>query len=164
MVTSGATILLARDRFEVDLDQYRRALARAASSRGDARRAALAEAVRLYAGDLFADDPFEEWVQPHRDRLARQYLDTLALLAEAEEAAGEYQSAFLHWQDLADRDPGAEHACRGLMRAHLALGRGADALRAFEACRRALADLGAVPSPETMSLRARIPQAGTDAR
>ncbi len=146
------------------LDHFRRALARASSSRGDARRAALAEAVGVYTGDLFADNPFEEWVQRHRDRLGHQYVEALTLLAEAEEAAGEHQAALARWQDVTDRDPGAEHAYRGLMRSYLALGRGADALRAFEACRRALADLGAVPSLETITLRDRISQTGTDAR
>ncbi|MDR7485879.1 MAG: bacterial transcriptional activator domain-containing protein [Armatimonadota bacterium] len=161
-MTVGPTVLLARDRFDVDLDHFRHALARASSSQGTARRAALAEVVRLYAGDLFADHPFEEWVQRHRDRLGRQYLEALTLLAEVEEAAGEYQSALLRWQEIADRDLGAEHAYRGLLRTYLALGRGADALRAFEACPRTLADLGAAPSPETLSLRDHIPQAGPE--
>jgi hypothetical protein len=45
------------------------------------------------------------------------------------------------------------------MRCHLALGRTSDALRAFEECRRALADLGATLSIETLRLRDRIPAA-----
>jgi DNA-binding SARP family transcriptional activator len=164
VVASGVTIHLARDRFDIDLDHFRHALARASSSQGDARRAALTEAVRWYAEDVFAEDPFEEWVQRDRDRLSRQHLEALTLLAEAEEAAGQHQAALVRWQEIADRDPGAEHAHRGLIRSCLALGRNADALRAFEACRRALEDLGTVPSTETLTLRERIPQAEPDTR
>ena len=63
-----------------------------------------------------------------------------------------------HWSAAIEADPSAEHAYRGLIRCYLALGRTADALRAFESCQKALADLGAVPSPETVALHRQIPR------
>jgi LuxR family maltose regulon positive regulatory protein len=164
ILTSGSMVCLARERFDVDIDRFQRALARALSAQDAARQEALAEAVTLYAGDLLADHPFEEWVQPHRDRLGRQYLEALTRLAEAEEVAGNHQAAAARWQAVVTREPGAEHAYRGLIRSYLALGRMADALRTFESCRMALADLGVEPSPETMRLRTQIPDLEPEAR
>jgi ATP/maltotriose-dependent transcriptional regulator MalT/DNA-binding SARP family transcriptional activator len=157
LLTSGPTIRMAQERLDLDLDRFRRALARASAAEGPASRAALSEAVEIYRGPLFADDPFEEWVQAHRDRLARQYLEVLRLLAEHEETHGRHQAALPHWLAAIEIDPAAEQAYRGLIRCYLALGRAPDALRAFESCHKAMADLGAVPSPETIALRRLIP-------
>lgn len=156
LVTAGSTIAIARDRLDLDLDRFRRALARATAAEGPARRAALTEAIRLYRGPLFADDPFEEWVQVHRDMLERQYVETLTSLAEIDELEGRHQAAVPRWLAAIKADPAAEHAYRGLIRCYVALGRMPDALQAFESCRKALADLGVVPSPETVSLRGMI--------
>lgn len=159
LLSSSSTLAVARDRLDVDLDHFRRALARAAGAVGQARVHALAEAVRLYRGPLFADDPFEEWAQTHRARLARQYVETLSLLAETEEQEGRHDDALARWQEAVEADPYAEQAYRGVMRCCLAVGRGAEALRAFAACTQALADIGAVPTPETVAVRDRIPEA-----
>lgn len=157
LITSGSTIAIARDRLDLDLDRFNRGLAQASASDSMTRRDALVEALGLYRGPLFADDPFEEWVQVHRDRLSRQYVEALCLLAEIEENEGHYQAAVLHWLTAIKVDPVAEQAYRGLIRSYLALGRVPDALRAFESCRQALAGLDTVPSPETLALRRSIP-------
>jgi DNA-binding SARP family transcriptional activator len=162
ILTSGSTVFLARERFDVDVDRFRRAFARSLSAPEAAQRDALAETVSLYAGDLLADHPFEEWVQPHRDRLGRQYVEALTRLAESEELAGNHEASVARWQAVATREPAAEHAYRGLIRSYLALGRVADALRTFESCWTALADLDVAPSPETLSLRQQIPDLGPD--
>jgi len=162
LLTSGPTVAIARDRVDLDLDRFRRDVARASASEGPARLAALTEAVRLYRGPLFTDDPFEEWVQAYRDRLGRQYLEALSLLAELEETQGRHQAAVPHWLAAIEADPSAEHAYRGLIRCYLALGRAADALRAFESCQKALADLGAALSSETVALRRSIPSLGQE--
>ena len=157
LLTSGSTLAIARDRLDVDLDRFRRALARASAADDEAKSEALAEAVALYRGPLFADNPFEEWAQPPRDRLARQYLEALSTLAEADERDGRHEPALSRWLAVVETDPSAEHAYRGLIRCYLALGRGPDALRVFTECARSLADLGAAPSPETLALRDLIP-------
>ena len=157
VLVSTSTVALARDRLDVDVDHFRRALARASSAEGSVKSAYLSEAVTLYRGALFADDPFEEWVQPTRERLQRQYLEALGRLAETEEDDERYERALTLWLGVLEADPSAEQAYRGLIRCHLALGRSADAVRAFEACVRSLAELGAAPSAETLALRGRIP-------
>ncbi|HEY3247877.1 MAG TPA: BTAD domain-containing putative transcriptional regulator [bacterium] len=153
VLTTGPMVVLARDRLDIDLDRLRASLAKAADSSGPARRAALEEAAALYAGDLFADHPFEEWAELDRERLRTRCIGALAALAEIDESAGDHESAIRRWHTVVDYDPGAEQAYRGLMRSYRSLGRMAEALRAFEGCRQALADLGALPSPETLALR-----------
>lgn len=155
--TSGSTIAVARDRLDLDLDRFRRALVRASASQDALRRDALAEAISLYRGPLLADDPFEDWVRQHRDRLGRQYVEALTLLAEADEHEGRHEHALTRWSAAIEADSATEHAYRGLIRCYLALGRTPDALRAFGLCRQALADLGTVPSPETLALGEQIP-------
>lgn len=157
ILASTSTVALARDRLDVDLDHFRRALATASSAEGSVKAESLSEVVTLYRGSLFADDPFEEWAQPARERLQRQYLEALSRLAETEEDSERYESALALWLAVLEADSSAEQAYRGLMRCHLALGRSADAVRAFEACVRSLADLGVAPSAETLALRGRIP-------
>lgn len=156
---AGSTVTLSRDRVDSDLERFRRAVASAAVTFETQRHAALVEAVQTYQGELFADSPYEEWATSHRDRLAQQYLDALAALAAMEEEEERWEPALAHWTALLERDPAAEHGHRGRIRCYLALGRTGDALRAFDECRRALAGLGATPSPETLRIRERIPAA-----
>jgi ATP/maltotriose-dependent transcriptional regulator MalT/DNA-binding SARP family transcriptional activator len=157
LLGSASTLAVARDRLDVDLDRFHRALVRAASAEGPLRSQALAEAVGLYRGPLFADDPFEEWAHAQRDRLARQFVEALSLLAQTEEEEGHHEGALARWQTAIDADLYAEHAYRGVMRCSLALGRSADALRAFQTCAQSLAEIGAAPSAETLALYDLIP-------
>ena len=157
LLTSGSTLAVIRDRLDVDLDRFRRALARVSSADATGRSEALAEAIGIYRGPLFADDPFEEWAQAGRDRLGRQYLEALSMLAQIEERDGRHETALARWLAVVETDPSAEHAYRGLIRCYLALGRSADAVRAFAACARSLADVGAAPSAETHALHDLIP-------
>ncbi len=156
ILTVGPTIALARDRVDVDVDAFQRGLSRARAEQSERRRAALSEAIAMYVGELLPETPYEEWAMVARERLARQYLSALAKLAEEEESAGLWEDAVSRWQTLLDREPEAEHACRGVMRCALALGRVPEALRAFERCRAALTALGASPSPDTLLLHKRL--------
>lgn len=156
VLTAGATVALARERFDSDVDRFLSAVRRAQTSAESARLAALQEAIREYSGDLVTDDPYEDWGLRARERLARYYMDALAALAEAEERESRWDAAAAHWTAVLDREREAEHAFRGLMRSYLALGRTADALTAYARCRAALAELGATPSPETRELHERI--------
>ncbi|MDQ7844451.1 MAG: BTAD domain-containing putative transcriptional regulator [Armatimonadota bacterium] len=157
VLSSASTLAVARDRLDVDLDRFRAAIAKGASGAGPERTRALIEAVSLYRGPLFADDPYEEWAHVHRERLVRQFLEALRLLAEEEEQMGRHEDALTRWRAAVEADPYAEQAYRGMMRCSLALGRSADALRAFAACTQALAGIDAAPSSETLALRDLVP-------
>jgi len=157
LMSSVSTVAIAREHLDVDLDQFRRALARAASENGARKAQALEEAIALYRGPLFEDAPFEEWAHGPRDRLARQYVEAASLLAERDEQQGRHPLALARWQAVIDADPFSEHAYRGVIRCALALGRGADALRAFTRCVEALAEIAATPSAETLALEPLLP-------
>jgi DNA-binding SARP family transcriptional activator len=130
----------------IDADEFERL-----ADRGDPD--SLAEAIELYRGDLLEEDHYEEWTLPERDRLRDVLLRALASLASSHEAASRPEVAQAFWRRLVELDPCAEHAYQGLIRCALALGRQADALRAFEQCRSRLSeDLGVDPAPQTRAL------------
>ena len=95
-----------------------------------------------YGGELLPDDRYDEWTEERRDELRTRYLDALR-------AAG-------LWERLAEEDPGDEPAQRAVMRARLATGDRAGALRAFSRLRGAQEELGVEPDIETLTLHARI--------
>ncbi len=152
LVTTGPTVILVRDRLDVDVDRFLRALSRATAASGADRRIALEEAVALYRGDLFEESPYEDWALTPREALARRYADALANLAEGDEAIAQWEAASARWAAVIARQPEAEHAYRGLIRCFLAMGRAADAAKAFRQCQQALATLGVTPAPDTVKL------------
>lgn len=152
LVTTGPTVMLVKDRLDVDVDRFLRALSRSAAVSGPDRRNALEEAITLYRGDLFEDSPYEDWALTLRDSLARRYTDALAALAEDDEAVGRWEAASARWAAVIARQPEAEHAYRGLIRCFLAMGRAGDAARAFQQCQQALAALGVAPALDTLKL------------
>lgn len=153
LVTYGGSVALARDLIYLDIDAFRQAVRDARQAPEGSRRAALQRAAGLYAGDLLADSPYEEWAALERDRLLEEYLGVLTSLAELDEAEAAWEQALEKWKQVCSRNPAAEHAYRGLMRCYLALGRAGEAARAFDACRAALAELDVPVSEETMRLR-----------
>lgn len=69
---------------EIDLLRFRRLLERARAAiaaRPEEAIDALEQAVALYRGDLFADDPYAEWCQSERRELQERQVDALARLA-----------------------------------------------------------------------------------
>ena len=114
----------------------------------------------LYRGDYLAQDPYEDWAIPTRERLREAFLEMKGNLAACHLALGRYQEALDHAQQVLDHDPCRESAWRGVMEAHYRQGEQDRALRAFERCQTFLADeLGVDPLPETLALHQRILQA-----
>jgi DNA-binding SARP family transcriptional activator len=74
-------------------------------------------------------------------------------LAEVWLANGEHALAVNGAAEVVALEPFRDSAYLRLMRAHVAAGNRAEALRVYENCRRLLADeLGADPAPETQAL------------
>jgi DNA-binding SARP family transcriptional activator len=106
---------------------------------GAGSTAACRDAVALYAGDLLPSDLYSEWCMAERDHLRSLFLDVLA--------GGQL------WGRLVREEPTHERAHRGIMRAQLAAGDRAAAIRQFEQLRTSLRDeLGVSPEPETVAL------------
>ena len=93
------------------------------------------------------------WVEGRRRDQHELLVRSLECLNEASFGAKDFAQAARHAEEVIELEPFRESCYRLLMEAHAAAGNRADALRAYERCRRLLADeLGAYPSPETDSI------------
>jgi len=103
--------------------------------------------------------PSEEgaWVGEQRGYLIALHGRAAECLALVSLSNGEPTIAVALAEELLARDPFREAAYQILMRAHFAAGSRAEALMAYERCRRLLADeLGADPSTDTQALHLQI--------
>jgi DNA-binding SARP family transcriptional activator len=99
------------------------------------------------------------WADAQRMRLAELRLRALAVRGEAHLRQGQASQAAADAVTAIEIDPFREPAHRLLMRARLAEGDRAEALRAYERCRRLLAEeLGSDPDAETQAEHLRILQ------
>lgn len=132
-----------------DVVEFREAL-----STGSLERAA-----GIYAGPfldgffLEGGGPFEEWAERERSVLARERREILRVLGQRAEPG----AALLWWRHLVDDDPLDSPAAQALMRALLANGNPAEAIRVARQHAQALwRDLEATPDPSIMLLAEQI--------
>ena len=124
-----------------------------ASGRADECRAAL----RGYAGELLPEDRFEDWVVPHRERVAALRSAVEQRLASTLLASGESDEAVRLLTRLAADSPTDEPCHRLLMQALDAAGRRWDALDVYDRLRRSLEDeYAAAPEPATVQLHRQL--------
>jgi len=101
------------------------------------------------------------WIEERREKLRTIHVRALCCLAEIWTTTGDTTLAVRDATEAVQLDPFGERTHRLLMRAHAAAGDRAAALKAYERCRRLLADeLGADPSAETQALHLDILRAG----
>ena len=118
----------------------------------------LEEAAARYGGDLLAglvvkDPAFELWLDGQRERLRELGLRVLNTLLVRQAAAGQTERAIETALRVLALDPLQEAAHRALMRLYAAQGRGAAALRRYQACVETLwRELRVEPEPETKQL------------
>ncbi len=91
------------------------------------------------------------WALGARERTRRRFVLALGRLAEALEALAPAEACRLYERAL-EADPLAESLARRLIRAQIARGERAEALRAWHHCKAMLALHGASPSSETMAV------------
>lgn len=132
--------------------------AEAALAAGDPRRAYGPSAVAHHiARRPFLPGEEGHWIEQRRDRLRSILLRALECRAEVYLWNGEHALAVEAAREAIAVEPFRESAYRLLMRAHVAAGNAAEALRAYEACRALIADeLGVQPSPETRAIHAEV--------
>ncbi len=101
-------------------------------------RGAFAEAVALYQG-MFLDgfylaglSEFERWVEAKRGLLAWRYQQAMEALAAAAAAAGDTHAVVMWWRRVVEHDPLSSRSALGLMRALVADGDRAGALKYAE--------------------------------
>jgi DNA-binding SARP family transcriptional activator len=115
----------------------------------------LLAATSLWRGEPFEDVAFAEWVAPVREWLHGRYVAAGVRASELLLGADRPDEAL----ELVDRvlraEPWSEAAYRVRVSAHLAAGNRTAALRALEACRAMLDELGVEPDAETEMLTRR---------
>src|SRR5204863_2421241 len=126
-----------------------RAEAALAAADLDDARAQASTAAEL-ARRVFLPGEDGPWVEDQRRDLRDILVRALECLRDAALANGELGEAVRYAAEITELEPFRESSYRALMQAHVAAGDPAEALRAYERCRRFLADeLGAYPSPES---------------
>jgi DNA-binding SARP family transcriptional activator len=156
LVTRPPGYVLAVSPDQIDARRFERLLADARAGSPEERRALLVRALDLWRGPPLAEFAFEEWAQAEARRL-----DELRLVAEEERIAtdielGRPADVVPELESLVREHPLRERPCELLMRALYAAGRHADALKAYDAHRAALDELGLEPGESIRRLQASI--------
>ena len=148
----GGVYRLAARRYQYDVDEFRRTLAKAARAMSAQWEKYLLQAVSLYRGD-YLGDIYSEWTEELRASLRREYHQALEDLAKNCRAQGRLEDAAEYCHRLLGKDTLREDIHRELMGILLEMGDRAGAIRQFEKLRLILEEeLGTDPSDETFDL------------
>ena len=140
------------ERAAASLQEARQALA----GNGRAALEAADEAVALSAGQ-FLSGLGGDWVEGRQSALGELHLSALEALSEARTMTGDAPGAVDAAAESLRRQPFRESAHLRLIQAHAGAGNRAEALRAYERCRRVLAEeLGVSPSAATEAVYRRL--------
>ncbi len=134
------------DRAAADLDAAEKALEELRP--GEAR--ALATGAATVAGRGFLPEGTGAWVERRQAELRELHLRALEVESDAAAAAADWPTALRAAEEVVSVEPFRESAHMRLMQAHAGAGNRGEALRAYERCRRVLAEeLGVNPSAAT---------------
>ncbi|MEE8518158.1 MAG: BTAD domain-containing putative transcriptional regulator [Dehalococcoidia bacterium] len=137
----------------VDVEAARQALDTAEGAlRGGAYDDAwvAANIVIAVMGRPFLSGVGSSWAESQRERMRSWQVRGLDCLSEVSLRKGQHALAIQHANEAVTLEPLRELGHRALMRTYVALGDRAEALKAYEHCRRLLSEeLGVDPSPET---------------
>ncbi len=133
----------------VDVEEAAAAVGAAATAQPQ-RAFELASAAVAVASGQFLPAASGVWVERRQAELRELHLRALEALAAAAEAGGQWAAAVAAAEEAVSIEAFRESAYLPLMAAHAGAGNRGEALRAYERCRRTLADeLGVGPSPAT---------------
>lgn len=98
-----------------------------------------------------------DWLDERREKLRTIFVRGAECLADYYLSSGEPTMAVEAAKEVVQREPFRETGHQLLMRAYAASGNRADALRAYEKCRKLISEeLGADPAPETQAIHLRV--------
>ncbi len=124
VVADQQTVALDTGRAAVDLEDF---LADAQDGLRTGDRGVLAAAEAAYTGDLFEDEPYDDWAVALREELRAVYLRVTRTLAAG---TADVDEAAYYYQRLLAKDPYDEQAHRALVSTLTAAGRHGAAARA----------------------------------
>ncbi|HYN89463.1 MAG TPA: AAA family ATPase [Ardenticatenaceae bacterium] len=117
----------------------------------------LQSALGLYGGEYLEEDRYADWAVAERERLRELHFGLLTRLAEGYARQGRYGRAIGLCREVLVADGCRESVWCQLMLYQYHAGDQAQALRAYDECRRVLAEeMGVEPLPETTKLAAQI--------
>jgi DNA-binding SARP family transcriptional activator len=151
LTTDQANVRLNLDRVAVDVETFLTAAQHGLrlSARGDDEQAhaVLAEAERLFTGELYADEPYDDWARTLRDEVHATYLHVLRVLAQLARRAGAFDDAVRHLLRILAIDPYDERSHRDLVTVLVDAGRYGEAWRAHTRYAEAMREIGIVAEP-----------------
>jgi DNA-binding SARP family transcriptional activator len=147
----GGAYRMESMRYQYDVEEFHRSLAKAEKTSSARRENYLREAITLYHGD-YLEDIYSEWTEEIRNSLRRQYLQAMEGLAGHYRAQGSLEEAAEWYRRLLDKDILREDIHRQLIETLIHMGDRAGAIRQSERLREILREeLGTEPSEETAS-------------
>jgi DNA-binding SARP family transcriptional activator len=155
VVAESGEVRLSDDlRLASDSTRFEAALTEAAGLQGEQRLAATLAALAMFDRGEYLPDVASRWVEERRRQLTELATDARYEAAELAFAAGWLEQARQLADEVLRAEPHREAAFRLTMRLAAALGDEDGVIRAFQRCERALAEIGARPSPTTRGLLA----------
>jgi DNA-binding SARP family transcriptional activator len=153
VIVEGAIVGLGEGaQITTDSSRFEAQVAEAARLQGEQRFAATLEALEIYDRGEFLPGPHSTWADERAQRLSDLATDARFEAAEIALAIGRYGAARRLTEHVLADQPFREGAWRLAMRVADALGDDQGVLRAYHECERALAEVGATPSPSTRQL------------
>ena len=123
--------------------------------RGDTKSALslYAKAMEIYRGDFLPDELYATWADKKREELKGKFVELLNRMAVLHERQGAVKKAIDCHKKAIQEDPLLEESYQKLMTLYSSKGMYNDALRMYEACRRALkAELKSKPDSATTAI------------
>jgi DNA-binding SARP family transcriptional activator/tetratricopeptide (TPR) repeat protein len=151
LAVDGESVSLDGDAVTVDVREFEQRASEGTPS-------ALAEAAALYQGEFLEglavqEQPFEDWLLGHRERLREIALNCLAGLLAHQRTIGSTESAVQTALRVLELDPLQEPVHRALMQLYVETGRRGSALRQYQLCVATLQrELRTEPEAETKAL------------
>ena len=144
---------------KVDLDEVDTLLRAAEAHHGEEALALTRRALQLARDEVLEHAPYARWAEGVRRRWAARIASAAVSGAATALDLGDPDQALTLARRALRADVLTEDSWRLVMRAHYRAGRRAEALRAYETCRRRLAEaLGVQPGPQTQALFTRLLQ------
>ena len=115
------------------------------------------KATERYKGDFLSEDLYAPWADIKREELKRTNINLLIKLAQLHEDRGEQEESIFFYKKAIQADPVLEKAYQRLMILYSQQGMRNEALKVYEACKKALRDeIDTEPDQVTVSLSKKI--------
>jgi DNA-binding SARP family transcriptional activator len=160
-ITAGQTNLwLNVDKVAVDVEGFlsdaRHGLRLFTQGAADDAHAVLGAVAQAYVGEVFADDPYDEWARALRAEVEAAHLNVLRALVKLGRRAGDPDEVVRHLTLILAAEPYDEHSHRDLIQVLVDAGRHGEARRAYDRYADAMGEIGVSAPDDGILFGARI--------